>query len=246
MTRVFIVCLGVILGSGAGLAADLDEAQTLYRGGNMLEAARIARAAGTAEGFALASKATLVDGLYLAPEHERAALFERAADDADRALQLEPNHIDAMLRLAVALGHIAKSEDPVSAHLKGYGRQGRELLERALALEPDHPWANGLLGIWHLQVVAKGGAMLARELYGASESEGRRLCRRALELEPDANSIRFGCARSLLDLDRVANEATALEDLHRVVEAPAQDVPSRLLRDEAWKHIEDIRRAAAG
>ena len=227
-------------------AAGLDEADRLYRAGNMLEAARVARAVGSADGYALAAKAALVDALYLAPDHERPALLQQAADDADRALELEPDHVGAMLRLAVTLGHIAELEDLVSAHVKGYGRQGRELLERALALRPDDAWANGLLGIWHLQVVSHGGAMLAESLYGASEAEGRRLCTRALQLEPDATSIRFGCARSLLDLDATAYRDEALADLRRVVDAPAEDFASQLLREEAEAEIQKVREMVAG
>lgn len=241
--KIAVVLCMIGLAAGAP-AAGLDEAERLYRAGNMLEAARVARAVGSADAFALAAKATLVDALYLAPAQERGVLLHRAADDADRALH--PDHVDAMLRLAVTLGHIAEQEDLVSAHLKGYGHQGRELLQRALALEPDDPWTNGLLGIWHLQVVHHGGEMLAKSLYRASEAEGRRLCERALELEPGATSIRFGCARSLLDLDPEKHRDEALVDLRQVVSSPAEDFAGRLLRQEAWAEIRKIRQMAAG
>ena len=137
--RRWLVGLLWLLVAAKGAAADLGEAQRLYAAGNMLEAARVARAAGTADGFALAAKATLVDALYIAPAAERDMLLRVAVEDADRALELDPDHVSAMLRLAVTLGHLAEGEDLVSAHLKGYGHQGRELLERAVALRPDDP-----------------------------------------------------------------------------------------------------------
>jgi tetratricopeptide (TPR) repeat protein len=243
VTRL-LVCLAFLMLPSVAAADGLEEAERLYQSGNMLEARRVAQATDSADGYALAAKAALVDALYMAPEHERETLLEGAADDASRALERQPNHIDALLRLAVALGHLAEGEDLVSAHLKGYGYQGRELLERALALQPENSWANGLLGIWHLQVVYNGGPALAGELYEASEAEGRRLCRRALELDPEATSIRFGCARSLLELDPEANRAAAIEDLRRVVEAPVDDVADRLLRERAWQEIRRIRQTS--
>ncbi|HEX6142014.1 MAG TPA: hypothetical protein VFZ01_04805 [Geminicoccaceae bacterium] len=226
-------------------AATLDEAEELYRSGNMLEAARLARASGTTDGFALAAKAGLVDAVYFAPEDHRADALQAAADDAERALEIDPNHVGAMLRLAMVLGHLAELEDPVSAHLKGYAHQGRLLLDRALALAPDDPWANGLLGIWHLQIVEHGGGALAQGFYGASREEGRRLCARALELDPEATAIAFGCARSLLDLNPTGYREAALAAFRQVVAAPAEDVPAKLLRAEAWAEIQKIRRMAA-
>lgn len=236
------IAAGLVMIAIALLAASpLDQALALYGEGNMLEAARLARDAGSADGYALAAKATLVDAVYLAPETARFVRLEAAADDAARALELDPNHIDAMLRLAVALGSMAELEDPVSAHMKGYAYQGKQLLDRALALAPDYAWTNGLTGIWHLQVVRHAGDQLARSLYGASRAAGRRLCARALKLDPDALALRFGCAMSLLDLDRSAYHDEALAELQKVVRGAAGgDAANRLIRERALATIRHL------
>lgn len=246
MRRWIAALLCLVAWSSGASAAGISEAEQLYQAGDMVEAARIGRTQGSAAGLTLAARASLVNALYLAPEGQREELLQAAADDADQALQLEPQHVDAMLQLAVALGKLAEREDPLTAHMKGYGHRGRALIERAIALRPDDAWANGLLGIWHLQVVRRGGATLAQELYGANEADGRRLCRRAVELDTSVAAIRYGCARSLLDLDPEANRGEALAELRRVVETPVQDVAGRLLRKAASRDIEEASPEAPG
>lgn len=239
-----VLILLPLLGPPAGAADPLAEAERLFERGNMLEAARLARREGSADGLALAAKAMLVDAIYVAPEAAREGLLDQAADAARAALALEPDHVDAMLRLAMALGHKAELGDPVSAHMSGDAEEGRELIERALALAPNDVWANGLLGIWHLQVVRHGGDTLASSLYDASREEGIRLCEDALALDPEATPIRFGCARSLLDIDPDAYREVAMRELRKVVAAPADDAAGRLIKERAWALIRDLRLAS--
>jgi hypothetical protein len=102
----------------------------------MAGAAALARSLDSAEGFALAAKATLVQGAYLSPAGDKQALFERAAADAEAALARDPARVDAHLLLALALGHLAELETPLSAPIGGYGRKGNALVEPALAVDP--------------------------------------------------------------------------------------------------------------
>lgn len=243
MTRAALALL-LLLAAPVQAGARLDEAESLYRDGNMLEAARLAGEDGTAGGFALAARALLVEALYVAPESARLNLLDEAAAAAAAALERDPEHVFAMLHLAVALGQKAELKDPLSAHVSGYAETGRTLIERALDLAPDHPWATGLLGIWHLQVVRFGGDTLADSIYDASREEGRRLCARALDLAPDAAAIRFGCARSLLDIDAEAYRDDAMAELRVVLATPATDEAGRLIRAAAWALIRDLRLAS--
>lgn len=220
--------------------ASLDEARSLYREGNFLEAARLARGAESAEGYALAAQAVLVDAVYEAPAAIRRQRLEAAADDADRALQLDPNNIDALLRLAIALGHMARLEDPMQAYMKGYPQQGRELLGRVLSLAPDHPLALGLLGMWHLQVVHKAGDALAGSLEADRET-GLELCARAIESAPDLMPVRYGCALSMIELDQDRYRAQALDHLRAVVANRPEDAAGRLIRRRAWAQLRDLR-----
>jgi hypothetical protein len=211
---------------------DLDQARALYDQGVMLKAARLARGFGTADGHALASQSTLVAAIYLQPGGHDRVLLEQSAQDAQRALEIDPDHVQAHLQLALALGYLAE-EDPIVAHLDGTAHEGRALLERALALAPDDAWAHGMLGVWHLRVVKHAGGLLAASLYDASIEKGREQCIEAASLAPDGLAIRFGCAISLLEADPKRYGGEAADILDTVVRLPAGDAATRLIRDEA-------------
>ena len=235
-----------VLGLADPVAADgLEAAQALYEQGQMSEAAALARAIDGAEGLTLAARATLVEALYVASAPDQPKLLRRAADDARKALAIDPKLEDAYLQLAIALGAMAEREGPIAAHLNGYAKEGRELLERARELAPDDPWPDGLLGIWHLQLVRFGSAVLAGELYGASEEQGLALCRGAAERAPGALALRYGCAVSMLELDAERLGPEALQTLRAIVQLPAANAAERLIQREARSRIEELRPHAA-
>jgi hypothetical protein len=201
----------------------------------MAGAATLARALGSAEGFALAAQATLVEATYLSPEDGKQALFTQAAADAEAALTRDPNHIDAHLQLAIALGQLAELEDPVSAHVNGYARRGKALIDQALALDPANPWARALLGMWHLRIVERAGDALAESLYGASRAQGVPLCAATLAEPYGAAALKYGCARLLLELDPDQFASTVAQTLAAVKEAEPQDAADRLVQAEAGR-----------
>jgi hypothetical protein len=230
----------------AAFEADpLAGAQALYRRGAMTAAAAEARRADGADGLTLAARATLVEALYVAPAAARQVLVERAIEDARGALAQSPDHYGAHLQLALALGALAELEGPIAAHLQGLASEGRALLERARQLAPaGDPWPDGLLGIWHLQLVHFGSAALAAELYGASAEAGLALCRRAAAEAPGALALRYGCASSMLDLDPAGLGPEALAELAAIVALPAADAAERLVQGAARRRIAEAGRAA--
>jgi hypothetical protein len=141
---------------------------------------------------------------------------------------------------------MAELADPITAHVRGYAKEGRALLERAHALAPDDPWPVGLLGIWHLQLVRHGTAVLAAELYGASEAEGVRLCREAAARAPAAIALRYGCAVSMLELDPERLGHEALRTLAAIIRMPAADAAERLVQQAAQRGIGMFRESAGG
>lgn len=247
--RSIVLASAVGLGTLAmGLAAaahgqDLAEARALYDRGVMLKAAELARGFGTADGHALAAEATLVAAIYRVPGGPDRGLLRQAADDAQAALALDPNHLQAHLRLAVALGYLGEA-DPIHAHLDGTAHQGKALLDRALALAPDSAWAHGLLGVWHLRVVKHAGPMLAESLYGASLEQGRAQCREAASLAPEILAVRFGCAVALLEADPRRYTQDALKILDTVARLPAGDAATQLIRADARRRLDLLRSGA--
>jgi hypothetical protein len=240
-----VLLFGLLLPADASTTDDLTAARALYNQGEMRAAARIARGAGGAEGLTLAAKATLVDALYLAAQADRSAMLKHAARDARAAIAIAPDYEPAYLQLAIALGQMAERADPITAHVSGYAEEGKALLKRARALAPDDPWPDGLLGIWHLQLVHRGSAVLAAEFYGASEAEGVRLCRRAARRAPDAIALRYGCAVSMLELDPARHAREALQTLAAITQMPAADAAERLVQRAALRQLDALEPSAA-
>jgi tetratricopeptide (TPR) repeat protein len=240
--RLLIVALLAMGLVAAAPGENLDAARALYDRGAMLKAAELARGSDTAEGHALASQATLVAAIYQRPDHDD-ELLRRAADDARAALRLDPDHVQAHLQLALALGYLAE-DDPLGAHLNGTAREGKELLDRALALAPDDAWTHGMLGVWHLRVVRHAGPMLAESMYGASLEEGLAQCEEAADLAPDLLPVRFGCAIGLLEADPRRHRQEALAILEMVVRLPARDAAAQLIQADA-RHRLDLLKAGA-
>ena len=253
LARGLLLALGLDLSLGLSAAGAADElkagdlaaAAALYEQGEMLQAAALARRTGTADGLVLAAAATLVDALYRADLAAKPQLLERAIADARQALALAPDDEAAYLQLAIALGALADWRGPIAAHLNGYAKEGQDLLLRARQLAPDDPWPDGLLGIWHLQIVRHGSAALAAELYGASAEAGLALCRRAAARAPAALALRYGCAVSLLEVDPERFGREALGTLAAIVRMPAADAAERLVQQAARQRIARFSERAA-
>ncbi|HYZ26883.1 MAG TPA: hypothetical protein VE592_10505 [Geminicoccaceae bacterium] len=239
------MALGLSIGAfSPAPAAGPGEAETLYQRGDMAAAASLARSLNSAEGFSLASKATLVQAAYLSPDTEKQALFELAAADARQALALEPDHVDAHLQLAIALGQLAELKNPISAHVGGYAEEGKALLDQALLLDPDNEWAQALLGMWHLRVVHHAGAALAGQLYGASRETGVGLCLQAIGGARSALALKYGCAAVLVELDFDQFEDTAERTLAAVKDAAARDAAENLVQAEATRLLDELKSGA--
>ena len=236
-----LILLCMVFGAPAPLvAAGLDDAEARYEQGDMAGAASLARALASAKGFALAARATLVEAIYLSPDADKQALVERAAADAEAALARDPDYVDAQLQLAIALGQLADLEDPLSAHVNGYARQGKALIDRALALDPDNAWAHALLGMWHLRIVARAGDALAASLYGASRKTGVELCAQAIAGPHEAFALRYGCARLLWELDPDQFAVTAEQTLAAIKQAPPGDAADRLVQAAAARLLAEL------
>jgi hypothetical protein len=120
-------------------AHGLGEAEARYRQGDFLVAAELGRTLASTDGDTLAARATLVEAAFRAQKDDKSRLFELAAADARRALARDPEHVDAHLQLALALGHLGESNGPIEGHLQGYAREGKRRLDRALGLDRTTP-----------------------------------------------------------------------------------------------------------
>ncbi len=154
-TLRWLLLLSCFISQSPVYANTYEIAEQLYYVGKFQESAMIARKLDTVKAYALAGKATLAEASFLAKEIDKSSLFQQAISDSEKALKLQPLHLGAHLQIAMALGFVADHENILSAYLNGYAEQGKYHLEKALSIAPNNAWANGLYGMWHLQVVRR-------------------------------------------------------------------------------------------
>lgn len=198
--RVLVAALLVFAG-----AAHADEAAwTAYVEGDFLEAASLAE---TRDG-ALAARALIAEAVT-GNAADIDALIARAERNARAALPTDS--VDARLQLALTLGLKGRRASVREALRGGYAREGRTLLDAALARAPYNAWAQALDGAWHLEIVRRGGPVGAR-FFGASVGEGVSAYERARRLAPDDAAIAYQYAIALLEVDseRYGPRAAAL------------------------------------
>ena len=159
--RALSALLGLIALSGAA-EAQPAEAVEAYQDGRWSEAARLAAAEDDAASLSLAAGARLAALMTFdaSQEQARRAHAEAARDLAEAALEHDPDHAKAHLRLAAALGYQARFATPAAAFLRGLPQRGRRRIETAIRLDPDDPWGHAMLGAWHMEVARRGGAAM--------------------------------------------------------------------------------------
>lgn len=197
-----------------------------------MQAAELARAAGGAEGAALAARAELVHGDYLAPVSERYQNFIRAEADARRAIALDPGNPEGHLCLALALGLISREKGSVAAHFAGYAKEARYHIDYALRLAPGSAWGDALLGGWNLEIVRAGG-LVGSLFYGASVEAGMAAYARAFARDPANIPIAYQYAVQLVALGGAQRRAEAMRRLAAGLEREPADAFSRLVRMRA-------------
>ena len=140
MRRVGALMALVVLLSNPvrGLAASIEAASALFARGDFLAAAREGEALDTADGLALAARATLAHAEFQAAPGQRRQDVLAAESLARRALAKDDSHVEALIELSLAVGYVARQKGAVSAHFQGLVAEGRDYLVRALALQPDN------------------------------------------------------------------------------------------------------------
>ncbi len=213
-----MILLVVVLTALAPLAeaAPSGEAEALYDSGHFLEAAKLAEARNTAEGLAFAARATLMHAGYMAEGEEALDELKKGEALARQAVAKDPEDVEGLLDLVVALGYLSREEGMMRAHEDGYGREAQKLLGKAIQLAPDDPWAEAAYGGWNAEIVARGGSFAASVVYGASRDKAIEAFDKAVMLDPDNPIIRVEYATALIrmrskhpDLDAVRTQLAA-------------------------------------
>lgn len=151
---------------------------------------------------------------------------------APEAAQALPDEANSHYRLAFALGRYSQGLSIAKALKLGIAGKVRSALDRTLALAPKHAEAHTALALYHAEIVAKVGSLLAGLTYGAKASEAERHIQAALKLTPQAPIVHVEHANLLLLLDPDDNEDAAAAAYERAAQCPPRDAMEAL--DAAW------------
>ena len=78
----------------------------------------------------------------------------------------------------------------------GLGQKARKLAEDILEVDPENSYAHGLLAVWNMEVLRRGGRIGARVM-GASSRKGLDHYARAAAAAPDDGALHWQWARVL-------------------------------------------------
>lgn len=233
-SRVGLPLMVMLLVASPALAAEpLDAARQAFAQGDFRRAATLAHEMGAAEGEALAARAELAEGDFVAQGEASHEDFRQAVKSARAAILLDPRNVEGHLYLALALGFLGRIEGSVAAHFSGYAEEARQHIDKALELAPTDPWANALLGGWNLEIVNDGG-VFGEVLYGASRDKGIAAYNYALALAPGNAAIAYQYALQLVAMGGAWPRAEAYQVLKTSMRTEPTDAFQRL----AWRRAE--------
>jgi tetratricopeptide (TPR) repeat protein len=207
--RIVLAVLSLLMSSPALAQPGV---QAAYDAGEWTTAQNLAASASDAFSKTLAAEAVLaplmLGDMADATQGEKLDRARRAANYAQEALDIDPDYARAYLASAAALGYQGRYSNPLSAALTRLPQRSRTQMDRALALDPGNPWANALLGAWHLEVVRRAG----EGMFGADSQAGLERYRAAVRLS-NTPDIPYHFALALLARDAEAHGDEALEQL---------------------------------
>ncbi len=125
--------------------------EALYDQGQYTQAYQAALQRGDAWGYILASYAATNYARYQAQDQERKAWFDRAAEAARKAIQLDPNNAKAHFALGQALGRYIQYASLFTQAL--LVNQVKNAFLKAIELDPNFPDPKIGMGLWHAEGV---------------------------------------------------------------------------------------------
>ena len=174
----------------------------------------------------------------------RTALYGRATDYARRAVLANTNDAEGHFQLSRAVGRTALAANPRD-RVK-YAVEVRDEALKALQLQPKHPGALHVLGVWNAEVMRLNGfsRALAKTFLGgqalgaASWPEAIRYMEASVVVEPNRLVHHLDLARVYRDAGR-RNDARAA--YQAALRAPLQDANDEHYRKSADEELAKLR-----
>ncbi|HEX5007232.1 MAG TPA: hypothetical protein VFV70_08980 [Hyphomonadaceae bacterium] len=226
-----LLIAAMMLAAGQASAQSSPELAEMYARGNYMAVASVAEASAGADDLAFAARALLAHCMT-GTEEPDPTILDRASNDAEAALRINPVHDEGRLQLAIALSLKSRSMDVMDAWNAGYGEKGRRLATDVLKSAPTNYYAHGFLAVWNVEVRRRGGS-LGAAFMGASLKEARRHYEEAIRLAPDNIGIHWAYGRALIALNAKDYSREAGKALSRAIDAPAGDHVEHVMQDRA-------------
>lgn len=216
----------------ASLSATLEDAWRAFHRGDFQQAHEAGASLG-ALGASVAIKAGGIHATYLVKdESSRAARYEDLVRLADDAIDALPDEANSHYRHAFALGRLSQTISIAKALAQGLAGKVRASLDATLKIAPKHAEAHTALGLYHAEIVAKVGGMLAKLTYGANAGDAEKHLKQALKLTPASPIAWIEYGNALLLLDAGKREDEAAEAYDKAAKMKPRDAMEAL--DVAW------------
>ena len=190
-------------------------------------------------GASVACKALGIHATYLVEDpDEQLARFDKVAAIAETAVAALPGEANSHYRKAFGLGRYSQGISIAKAIKMGIASKVRESLEESLALSPKHAEAHLALGLYHAEIVAKIGAMMAGLTYGAKATEAEKHLAQALKLTPKAPIAHLEYGNLLLALHGEKREDDAAAAFEKAAKLTPRDAMEWLDARHAASQLE--------
>jgi len=220
---------------GAGEVADgVQEAWRRFHTGRFADAIASGGKLG-ALGATAANKAAAIHSLQAGGEAGR--LLDAAITRGERAVEWLPDDANAHYMLALALGRHSQRISIVKALADGIATRVRTHLDTTLELEPRHAEAHIALGLYHAEIVAKIGSLLAALTYQSSREAAIDHFRRAIKLTPASPIAQIEYANGLLLVDANKYREQADELYARAANLEPADAMEQLDVERAQRYL---------
>lgn len=226
----------VLLAAEAG-AQSLEDARSAYADGRFLEAAELAEALGTSDGYALAAQSLSIYAHYFTSGDEWEEMVERAIEMSDEAMGADSTNAEAHYQAAHAVGRYAQGIGAFTALRQGLAGRIRERLDAAIRLDPYLWEARLALGGWHADIAAEG--FIARRMYGGNRPAAVVLFEQALQMAPESRVVLYEYAIRLPDLDEENGEERARELLDAAAQLPVVDAYDGIIQELVLEAVAD-------
>lgn len=191
-----------------------------------------------------ASREAIGLGEFERDESRRSTLFAKGEEFARRAVEANPGDAEGHFNLARALGRVALSlgtRDRIK-----YAGVVREHALTALQLNPDHPGALHVMGVWNAEVMRLSGfsRMIAKNFLGgrvfeeATWQDAVRYMERAVAVDPERLTHRLDLGKIYAD---VGDKAKARAAFEHVVNGTATEYNDRFYKEQAAAALASLR-----